>query len=343
MFDIYDIYSSPLYCVRITKYIMKKTYVATVAVIVVLVGILIASPKVNQQDYVVKIANLPIVEGLPLYIALDKGYFKDAGIKTEYIRFDAPNQIIDAVISGKVDMVSPSGAMGISAIAESKNPGSLKIYAAAGSNLDNRMNGMYVKTGSSILKPGDVKGLKLGILPGIQWRTIATEILSKEGLVANKDVTLVELAPGLHVSALESGQVDALLALEPAPTVIKGKDIGREILPSPTLQISNPFYAGAGIINAKFMETHPELAKKALEVMDRAIADMNANPEEYRKHLKGYTALTDELIESVPMPIIKSWKNIQDSDIQAIQKFYEIFSKHKVVETPLDFKTLLYK
>jgi NitT/TauT family transport system substrate-binding protein len=233
--------------------------------------------------------------------------------------------------------------MGISAVADSKNPGKLKIYAASGGDKVTPLNGLFVKNGSEVKTIKDLKGKKLGILPGIQWRTIATEILSRNGLEVGKDVTLVELAPGLHATALASGEVDSVLTLEPGPTIIREKKLGVEIVPSPTYDIADPFYGGAGIVNTDFINKHPDLVKKVIAVLDRANKEIRNNPDEARTHLKGYTALTDDLIGKVNLPQIKMWNEIDEKDIAAIQKFYAIFYKNQVVTSPLDFKTLMYK
>jgi ABC-type nitrate/sulfonate/bicarbonate transport system substrate-binding protein len=44
-------------------------------------------------------------------------------------------------------------------------------------------------------------------------------LFAKEGIDIDKDLTVVELAPGLQVQALASKQIDALLALEPMSTI----------------------------------------------------------------------------------------------------------------------------
>lgn len=323
----------------------KKTTLVLIGILLLICGVfLLNTNKTENTEQTVTIANLPIVDGLPLYLAIEKGYFKDAHINVNYRRFDAPNQIIDAVMIGKVDMTSTSGAMGIAAIADSKNPGKIKIYAAGGGNKVHPTNGLYVANNSGIKDVEGLKGKKLGVLPGIQWRTIATKILSQHGLLASADVELVELAAGLQVSALANGQIDGLLALEPNPTIIKAKSIGKEISPTPTIDIADPFYGTAGIINVDFLNKNPELSKKVLSILDRANKEIRENPDQSRQYLKKYTALTeDSLIEKVTLPQIKMWNEITPADIQAIQSFYEIFYKHKVVAEKLDFTKLLYK
>jgi NitT/TauT family transport system substrate-binding protein len=292
----------------------------------------------------VKIANLPVVQGLPLYLAIEKGYFKDAGLEVELVKFEAPNQIIDALLQGQVDLTSPSGAMGITGIADFKNPGKLKIYAAGGGDTVIQNDAILVKNDSSIKSFQDLKGKKLGIVAGsIQWRTIARDILAKNNLEADKDVILVELALGLQAQALATGQVDALLGIEPIPTIVKSKGIGKEIVDHLTTKfIADPFYAGAGIVRVDFAKQNPNTTKKVLDILHRAINEINQNPDSARQYLKGYTALDETAIAQVPISRFKFYSDFTQDEISAVQKFYDIFSNFKVVDGKMDFQKLLY-
>ncbi len=292
----------------------------------------------------IKIASLPVVQGLPVYMALEKGYFKEAGLDVELVNFEAPNQIVDALLQGQVDLSSPSGAMGIIGIADFKNPGKLKVYAGAGGTDLIQNDAILVKNDSPLIKIEDLKGKKLGILAGsIQWRTIARDILAKNGLNLDTDVTLVDLAVGLQAQALASGQVDALLAIEPIPTIVKQKGIGKEMVDHITTRyISSPFYGGAGIVRESFLNENPELADKVLAVIGRTIVEINQQPDSTRQYLKGYTPLEDSLIAEVPISNFKMYNDFTMQDIEAVEKFYSIFTTHKVVDGTLNFKRLIH-
>lgn len=327
---------------------MKNKLIVVVGVIIILVagvwyGVARKASAPTNELAKVKIANLSVAHGLPVYLALEKGYFKAAGLDVELVKFEAPNQIIDALLQGQVDLSSPAGAMGIAGIADFKNPGKLKIYAAAGGDDVVQDDAILVKNGSSIKTLSDLKGKKLGIVAGsIQWRTIARAILAKNNLSADQDVALVELPVGLQAQALGSGQVDALLGLEPTPTIIKAQNIGHEIVDHATTRfISNPFYPGAGIIRSDFIAQNPEVAKKVLAVIDRAITEINQNPDAARQYLKGYTALNDATIAQVPILRFKMSAAFQSSDLVAVQKFYDIFSEFKVVDGQIDFGKMI--
>lgn len=292
----------------------------------------------------VKIANLPVVHGLPLYVAIEKGYFKDAGLEIEVVKFEAPNQIIDAIMTGQVDLTSPSGALGITGIANFKNPGKLKVYAVSGGTSGNSGANFIVPVNSTLSSLSDLRGKKLGILAGtIQWRTITREILEKNGLDMDKDLTIVELAPSVQVQALASGQVDALLALEPVPTTAVNTTAAKMWITDPTVKyIADPSWLGAGIVNVQFAEKNPNTTAKVIDIIGKAINEIEKNPDQYRQYLKGYTSLTDELISKVPIVSFKVCATMTPQDKDSVQKFFDIFTKHKVVDGKISVDDVLY-
>lgn len=291
----------------------------------------------------VRIANLPVVQGLPVYLALEKGYFKEAGINVELISFAAPNQLIDAVLEGRVDMTSPSAANGIVSVAESKYPGKLRVYAFGGGDLVTQNDAILVKASSTLTTLQNLKGKRLGIVAGsIQWRTIAQYILKQNGLEADKDVQLIELALGVQAQALESGQIDALLGIEPMPTIVKASGIGKELVSHVTARfVSTPFYAGAGVVSTQFSHDHPTTTQLLLDVLKRSIDEINQNPEAARRYLKAHTSLRDAALSSVPISHFAFHDELTPDDIRAIQQFYDIFPAMGVVDRPVRVEDLL--
>lgn len=324
----------------------KKRIISLVTISLALTAsILLTGCSNNDQAETtkVRIADLPVVQALPLYLAMEKGYFEEAGIEVEYVRLNSPNLIIDALLSKKVDMTSPSGALGITGIASLKKPGALKIYAASGGDKIIANDSILVGIDSEIQSISELKGKSLGILPGIQWRTVAKHILSKNNLVAGEDVTIVELAPALQAPALQSKQIDALLAIEPMPTIVKEKGIGKEIVHAPTAQyVADPFYGGAGVIRTEFVEKNPELAAKIMDILKKSIEEIRKNPDSAKQYLKGYTPLDENLISKAPVLLFKMYDELTEKDMRAIQDFYDIFSAHKVIDGKINAKDLIY-
>jgi NitT/TauT family transport system substrate-binding protein len=301
-------------------------------------------PEVPTETTKVTIAYVPVAQALPLYLALEKGYFQEAGLTVEPVKFEAPNQLIDALIAGTVDMASPSAATGIALISQTKNPGTINIFALNGGFVPDRSdNALLVRDDSTLRTVAELRGKKLGILPGIQFRTVAKHILATEGLDSEKDVTLVELAVPLHLQALQSNQVDAVLTLEPVRTIGLNQKLVKDLVVSPmTTYIANPWYGGGGMMNTAFAEKNPNTTQKVLAVFDRAIDEINEHPDAARQYLVNYTPLSAELAAQVPLPIWKMYNDFTDSDITALQTFFDIFEQYKVINQRVDANTLIY-
>jgi len=335
---------------------MNKKIIIRVVLAVVVLSLVFIGIKNNQasnpasvitanqesNNTKIRVADLPVLAGLPLYVAIERGYFNEVGLDVEYMKLDSPNIIIDALISENVDITSPSGAMGISGIADFRKPGTLEIYATAGDGGDHRFSSFISSPDSGIKSFGDLGGKKMGILPGIQWRTIAKHLLKSHGLTLDQ-VTLIELAPGLQVRALISNQVDALVSLEPIPTIAEKHDM-KILETSPTLDaIANPFYPGAGIVRSEFADENPEAVEKFITATERAVDYINNNPDEARKYLVDYTPLDEELASIVPLPLIKTYKDFTEEDIKAIEDFHQIFTTHRVIDGEIDTRGMIYK
>ncbi len=300
--------------------------------------------EVKEEVTKVRIGNLPVIHGLPLYVALEKGYFKEAGIEVELVKFEAPNQIIDALLQDQIDFGDGSTALGIAGIANFKNPGKILVWGVAGEIDDNAGHNLIIPISSTLTSIKELKGKRLGINAGtIQWRTITREILAQNSLDMDKDVTIVELAPSVQVQAIASNQVDALLALEPQPTIAIAKGVAKLWIKAPAKQmIVDPFYGGAGVVRSKFAQENPETTKKVIQVFEKTIKEINQNPNAYRKYLKGNTPLTGELITKVPLVDFKLCNDLDERDVQSIITFYSLFTKYRVIDGTINIDELLY-
>jgi len=298
----------------------------------------------QEKEETVRIGYTPINTHLPLYLSLEEDYFKQEGIDVKLIKFESPNQMVDALIQGNIDLIGPGGPLGIYGIVDFKNNRKLKVYSVVGGSLKNPIANLLVPIDSNITSFQDLKDKKLGIWGGtIQWITITRELLSLNGLEIDKDVQIVGLAPELQVQALATKQVDALFALEPMSTIALEKGVGKIAISGPveSLILENSF-VGGGALATKFINENPKLAEKIVGILEKAMKEVNENPDKYKKYLKVYTPLNDDLILKMPILYFKSCEDLNERDIEAIQKFYDIFTKWKVIDGRINPKDLLY-
>ncbi len=54
-----------------------------------------------QSGPVIRIGFWPVAAGLPFYAAIEKGYFKEAGLNVEALKFAGAQQVMEAMLAGR--------------------------------------------------------------------------------------------------------------------------------------------------------------------------------------------------------------------------------------------------
>lgn len=291
-------------------------------------------------DQRITISYLGGVNNLPLYVALEKGYFDDAGIEVNIVKLDSPNLIVDYVLSGRAEFAAPGGPVGIAALAHHQSPGELKVYNLAAESKERVGTSFVVRKDSLIESVSDLEGKTIGNVPGIQWKIMGKHILNQEGL---KKTRIVELPLGSQIQALVSGQIDAILTIEPIGTIAVEKGLARHLVKAPiATYVSNPWFGGAGIVDADFAEDNPELAEKVIDIFNKAAEEVNQFPDENRKYLPKYTPLNEALSEKVPILFFRDTKNLNTKELEDLKAFLDLFTEYGAIKGTIDVESLLY-
>lgn len=305
-----------------------------------------SSTVASQQRERVTIAWLPIMQTTAFYVAMEEKLFEKAGLDVEAVRFEAPNQIIDSLVSGRVDVGAPGAAAGIATLAEAQFPGTFKVFGLQGGGIkvDRINDGLIVAKASPIASFADLKGKTLGHLPGIQWRTISRYMVRKAGLDPDRDVRLVELAVGLQVQAIVAGTVDATLSLEPVGSIAIGVGEAKRAVTNPVASvIADPFYSGVSLLTTKFIKERPAVARKVVEVLDEATAIANRDFVKVRTILPKYTALKGDQTGIVAQPYLRAFAELDATDLASYQALVDVFSSEGVLKRKFDVRDIVLK
>ena len=285
---------------------------------------------------------LPIMQTTAYYVALEEGLFEKAGIEINSVRFGNPNQIIDSLVSGQADFGPPGAAAGIAMLAEARFPGTFKVFGLQGGSIELGLinDGLIVANDSDIQSFEDLKGKTIGTVPGIQWQTIVRHIVRLNGLDPDGDTRVTAINVPLQVPAVASGSVDATLSLEPVGSIADATGQAKRAMVNPVGQfIADPFYSGAAVLTTKFINERPEVARKVVEVLDEATRLVNADFDKYRDILPIYTAILPEQLEYVQKPYLRSFSDLNETDLDSYQAFVDVFFKEGVLEEPIDVRT----
>jgi NitT/TauT family transport system substrate-binding protein len=307
----------------------------------------LSAPAVHAQKAErIRLSWLPIMQTTALYVALQDKLFEKAGLDVEAVQFQNPNQIIDSLVAGQADAGAPGAAAGITVLAESRYPGTFKVFGLQGGGLrvDRVNDGLIVRNDSPIRGFQDLKGRSLGHLPGIQWRTISRHMLRVNGLDPDRDVRLQELAVGLQVQAVVSGSVDATLSLEPVGSVAEATKEARRAIVNPCARvIADPFYSGVSVLTTKFLKERPQAARRLVAVLDDATRIANAEFDRVRPYLAKYTPIRGDQIRVVAQPYLRAWRDLNDTDLASYQALVDVFHKEGVLKERVDVRGLMLK
>ncbi len=298
-----------------------------------------------QSGPKIRIGYWPIAAGLPFYAAIELGYFKEAGLNVEPLRFAAAQQVMEAVLADRSDGTANGTGSANVAIGELAAPGTFKIFCANPSNVKDVLDEMIVPVASTAKTMADLKGKRIGCGPGIQNITLAKTILERGGATGT---TVVELPLGQHVAALAAGQLDGCYTLEPVGTigrlngttrVLEAGVISRYVLGDPMA----PWFGGSASLSSIFIKKHPEEAKKFIAAYAKGVAYVRAKNVEARQYLKGYTAIEGALTAEVPLAAYTMYNEFKPSDIAHFQKFFDLFSEKGIFSSRLMVDTMIYK
>jgi NitT/TauT family transport system substrate-binding protein len=297
-----------------------------------------AAPKI-------RVGYWPVAAGLPFFAAIDKGYFKEAGLDVEPLKFAGAQQVMEAMLSGRSDGSANGTGSANLAIGEIAQPGLFKIFATNPSNAKYVLEEFLVPVGSTVKTMAELKGKRVASGPGIQNVTLAKTMLEKAGAGV---MSVTELPIGQHVAALAAGQIDAAYTLEPTGTigrmngttrVLEAGVVAHYILGDPMA----PWHGGSASLTSEFIKKNPAEAKKFVAAYAKGIELVRTKPDEARQFMKGYTAIEGPLTKEVPLASYMLYSEFKSSDVAYFQKFYDLFSDKGIFEKKVMVEPLLYK
>lgn len=297
----------------------------------------------KAADDKILIGYWPIAAGLPFYVALEKGYFKEVGLTVEGVKFASASQVVEAMVAGRIQGSANGTASAALALGEIASPNLFKIICSNPSNQKYVLDEFLVPINSTAKSIKDLNGAKIACGPGIQNVTLAKLVLEKNGV---KDAQLIELPVGQHVPSLAAGQIDAVYTLEPTGTVGTVKGLSRVletgVISKYVLGDANaPWFGGSASLTTKFLADRAGDVKKYLAAYAKGVEFVRKNPEQSRKSLDGFTSIDETIVREVPLANFVMYDEFKPGDIAAFQKFFDVFTERKIFTRTVDVKSLI--
>lgn len=302
-----------------------------------------SATSVQAQDKV-RVGVFPVSSTLPLFVAIERGYFKENSIEIEMTRLIGGPPNVAAMIGNQIDaaavLVTIEGMN-----ANLKKPGVAMYISLNSQNAKYQMEQFVVRKGLEIKSLADLKGKKIMSAPGPANVLMARAALAAAGLKEG-DYQLDQLDMGQHVNAMTAGTFDAGYTLEPNATVMRKNGvattfeagvIAKYVLGDPQANA----WVGGCALTSDFIKSKPDVAKRFTAAWAKAVKFINDNPAEARKYLIKNTFTPDDVAATVPLVRFEMVSDLKPSDIADFQRFMDFSTKTGMLPEKVDVSKFL--
>lgn len=281
----------------------------------------------------------------PMYIAKEKGYFKEQGLDVDFY-YAAAAEIVKNVATGNVQFGFPNADSVILA----KSQGiPVKVV---NTTYQHGLGALIFQKSSGITEPKDLKDKKIGVTSFGSPNYIQLQVMLEKAGMSIDDVKVEIIGTGAIVNALVSGQVDAIMfsMLRTIELKNQGVDVGEirsdEFLPS---------HGNVLIVGDKYLTENKDVVNKfniALNKGIQYIIDGNTKEavemsvEKYAPSFKGREEIVTAILDEVFIPYLWQSENTKKnglgySDAERWSNSIKVLKEYGVIEKEIDAKELI--
>lgn len=229
----------------------------------------------------IRIGYVPATTALPLYIAEEKGFFKDAGLDAVLVSCQGAVKQMEALLSKNIDAVGFMFTQTALTI-EASDPGSLVFLRTDYVNPQQYQLQLVTGKDSRINSIYDLKGKTIAELGGGISGVLIKLILKSAGLTL-KDVSVVSMPLPQMAQAIIAGKVDAALLSDPF-TSLALREGSINILKKSLLSdyLLDPSPVAVVAVRKEYYDQNKDAVKKFLKAYEKSVKYMKQHPQESR-------------------------------------------------------------
>lgn len=283
----------------------------------------------------IKVGVLPVVDVAPLHYAIENGYFKAEGLEVEPVTMASGPASVNGIINGDLDIAFASYPAPL--VAQSKKVADFKIVAEA---LAARPGHIVVVAtpNSSVKAPEQLVGKKIAITARNSFTDLAPMSVMKTKGVDFSGITWVEMAFPDMLPAMERGDVDAAVLVEPWVTRAE-KQLGAipvlDGASGPTAEIPMSGYMAIGG-EGKFATSSPKTIAAFQKALQKAQAEVSQDRTKAEPMFVKYAKIDEATAKLVTISTYST--SLEANRVQRVSDLLEEFS---VIKAHLDVAPML--
>jgi len=262
--------------------------------LMILLGLALTACAPKAKPLTLKIAALPILDTLPMYVAQNEGLFEKHKVSVEFVPVASAPERDQLIAAGQADgMVNEA----LSTALFNKDRTQVQtVRFARAATPEVPLFSIIASGKSGIDSLEELKGVEIGISEGTIIDYLTDRLLQAEGFAPSDIQTIAVPKIPDRLNLLGSGELKAATLPEPA-TSLAVQQGGQVILDD----TKHPEYSFSTITFRKaILDENPETIRNFLAAIEEATAMINADPAKYSNLLVE--------LKVVPAPIAGSFK-----------------------------------
>ncbi len=245
----------------------------------------------------IKVALLPIIDTLPMYVAEQKGLFAENNVEVEFIPVASAPERNQLIASGQADGVINET---INVMTFNAEKPTVQVVSYALRPAPGYPHFFILASGESGITTVDqLKGVEIGVSEGTVIEYVTERILTDNGL-APLEIKMISV-PKIpdRMALLASGELKA--GTMPDPLAALSVQQGSKIV---IADANYPQY-GFSVISFRkeVIDQNPEAIRRFLKAVAAAVEMINANPKDFTDLLSAKKLVPDPLLESYKVPL----------------------------------------
>jgi NitT/TauT family transport system substrate-binding protein len=281
-----------------------------------------------------KLGYMKIVDTAPLFVGMERGFFKAAGLELETLPMAGGAVIVQGVSSGDLQI----GWTNVISLYQAHAEGfDFKLIAGGATNVKGThdTHALLVAKASPVKNARDLEGKTVAVntLNNIV-HLMAMAWLDKNGASSAK-VKFVEVPFPQMEAALAAGKIDAASVHEPFASAALAKDVAR-LLAHPWSDVLARFLIASWFASDKWLQKNRQTAQAFISALNRGVDAISADPKGSREAIAKWTGLPPELAAKVALPMYD--KALSEKDLQAT---IDLTRKYKLISRVINARDVI--
>jgi NitT/TauT family transport system substrate-binding protein len=257
---------------------MKRTvrFVWLAAAMALLATTVVGCAPAKPEDNKLKIALIPVLDVLPVFVAEKNGYFAEQGIQVEGVPVKSAQERDVLMQTGQVDGMLTD--LVSNALLNKQKPRVKAVYAARRPYPDAPVFRVLAGPNTGIQSPADLKGVPIGISQNTVIEYLTDRMLQGEGLQP-ADIRKLEVsAIPVRFEQLIKGNIPAATLPDPLAQGAIAAGARPVVDDSKYPKLSQSVLS----FSDETLRSKPSTVRKFLVAWEKAVTELNAHPERYQ-------------------------------------------------------------